>query len=797
MTSTHYRFGPFRLNPEARELRRDGMPVALSRRGFDCLLHLIEQRERACDRDELVRVGWGHTQVSDAQLGQVILRLRRSLGDDGQVQQTIRTVAGFGYRWVAPTDVVDAGAAEAPAEAAHDEPVKENEPAAAVDAGSEAAAIAPAPSIDTPAPADVVRPRPKRRMPVAAFAVLLIAALLVAAFASRRPAPPPASVPVVDAAPSAAVVLPFEVNGPADSEWVRLGAMDLVISRLHDAGVPALQSESVLGLLGNGTLPAQHRVIHGSATANGALWRVVLDARDADGSMQHTSAEHRDPTRAARDAADLLAAALGHVPHRTADEVDDDLQARLQRSQVALFSNQLDTARDILLAGRAADAAQPAAVRYRLAQIDYRAGRLDPAEVALSALLADPAALGDTRLHAQILCARGTVYGHMDRYADSERDFGAALDLARANGHAEEVGRALNGRGAARSALQKFDESLTDLGQARIALSRIGDEIGVARVDNNSASLEFERARPAQALPLAKAATARFAELGAINELSIALIGLGNAQAALLQWNDALATAERGWALRDRVRDPTQRIHLAVSLAEAQLALGHERDAVKMLQAAAELAESGDGASLGRLHAVEAELAWRQQRYTDAAGAADAALKAWPVDAHDAARARAALTWQRAQIASDRTVAGTVLPDPATAKPVVFAGDLPLHTLALAEWEAFAGRDEDAERRFRAAVAGAEARGVPAEIVDTVAAWVPRLLAAGRHDEAAALVGRVAAWADRDYACALLQLRLFHGAGQSRAWREALTQAQALAGERQLPPALVKPPIAQ
>jgi hypothetical protein len=46
---------------------------------------------------------------------------------------------------------------------------------------------------------------------------------------------------------------------------------------------------------------------------------------------------------------------------------------------------------------------------------------------------------------------------------------------------------------------------------------------------------------------------------------------------------------------------------------------------------------------------------------------------------------------------------------------------------------------------------------VPAEIVAVVEAQAPRLLASGNRDAAAALIGRVASWASRDFDCALLQ----------------------------------------
>src|SRR5690606_27297492 len=94
---------------------------------------------------------------------------------------------------------------------------------------------------------------------------------------------------------------------------------------------------------------------------------------------------------------------------------------------------------------------------------------------------------------------------------------------------------------------------------------------------------------------------------------------------------------------------------------------------------------------------------------------------------------------------------------------------------------------------FRFAAASADRRGVPAEIVAVVEAQAPRLLASGNRDAAAALIGRVASWASRDFDCAMLQLRLYHALGQREAWFDALRQAQALAGEREIPGALLTP----
>src|SRR5690606_22189708 len=105
MTNVRYRFGRHVLDLAKRELLDDGAPVALPARVFECLVYLIEHRERAVDRDELARAVFWRTDVSDAQRAQVILRSGRAIGDDGHEQRAIRTVPRFGFRWVAGTAV--------------------------------------------------------------------------------------------------------------------------------------------------------------------------------------------------------------------------------------------------------------------------------------------------------------------------------------------------------------------------------------------------------------------------------------------------------------------------------------------------------------------------------------------------------------------------------------------------------------------------------------------------------------------------------------------------------------------
>ena len=93
-----YRFGPFRLLPDARRLERDGALVALTPKAFDLLVALVMHRERALSKDEILSLVWPGSIVEEANLAQQILLLRRALADAGD---HVATIPRFGYRFTA------------------------------------------------------------------------------------------------------------------------------------------------------------------------------------------------------------------------------------------------------------------------------------------------------------------------------------------------------------------------------------------------------------------------------------------------------------------------------------------------------------------------------------------------------------------------------------------------------------------------------------------------------------------------------------------------------------------------
>lgn len=95
------RFGNSEYDPGTREVFRAGKPVHVSPKAFALLAALIERRPKAISKDELHKLLWPDTFVSEANLPNLVAELRDALGDDAHQPRIIRTVPRFGYAFVA------------------------------------------------------------------------------------------------------------------------------------------------------------------------------------------------------------------------------------------------------------------------------------------------------------------------------------------------------------------------------------------------------------------------------------------------------------------------------------------------------------------------------------------------------------------------------------------------------------------------------------------------------------------------------------------------------------------------
>src|SRR5271170_5856247 len=109
-------FGDCEIDVERRELRRRGVPVHVEPQVFDLLIYLTQNRERVISKDDLFASVWAGRVVSDSTLTSRINAARKAIGDSGDDQKLIRTVARKGFRFVgavqiAQADNVDIGGA--------------------------------------------------------------------------------------------------------------------------------------------------------------------------------------------------------------------------------------------------------------------------------------------------------------------------------------------------------------------------------------------------------------------------------------------------------------------------------------------------------------------------------------------------------------------------------------------------------------------------------------------------------------------------------------------------------------
>ena len=88
------------LDPGRREFSRGSDVVAMGPQVFDLLLYLVQNRARVVSKDEVLDAVWEGRIVSESTLTSHINAVRKAIGDSGDQQRLIRTVARKGFRFV-------------------------------------------------------------------------------------------------------------------------------------------------------------------------------------------------------------------------------------------------------------------------------------------------------------------------------------------------------------------------------------------------------------------------------------------------------------------------------------------------------------------------------------------------------------------------------------------------------------------------------------------------------------------------------------------------------------------------
>lgn len=654
-------------------LVHDGRQVDVTRKTLACIHHLIENRHRVVGYDELIRTLWGHDNVTNNQLSQVILSARRVIGDDGQAQRLIRTAPGLGYRWVGAISEGDAPAAQS------------SEPA-----GGTTLQLPPDPPTSRSQPLQV-------------------------------PDASPAGGPVAGAPPIGG----DKLRAPRWLGWIAVSALGISGAAMYGTmrGAPAQSMASATAT------PAEDAV----ATLGAAL-----------------EAGHYEDVREG----------LARLP----PEIADSPQAKLLEVRLDMMRGRTELA---------------------LQKLERQQARADAA--------------GDPLWRARVLTMKSMILAKDKGTPEAiTAAAGESLALLASMGDAapaEDVGDAVFGRGVGLMRAGRSDEAMRDFVRAKDIRIAIGDIGGAAQVQGNLARAWMRAGRMREALDELQAVLASNKRAKEPVNQIYTLNTISRIEVELLRWEQALSSndealrllrqtpgsdrRQRALQLRAFILSETGRLHeAAAQLEEARQLKSDDASVSPSIEAMHHLASGDPDRAIARLNQ-----GFDTKTYTydfnpmleDAEG---------PL-----------LLWTLA--ARDLTALGKPVPElPPQQKSMILNPKTATGRIARGRWQWMQGDHKAAEADFRRALQETRRIGQTYRMTLAGEALIELLLWRNDVNEARIaledLRAHQPAYFDRDYRSTMMELRVALAVESPSRARIAYARAQALAGERPLPPDMAR-----
>ncbi|QOC23663.1 winged helix-turn-helix domain-containing protein [Wenzhouxiangella sp. AB-CW3] len=575
-------FGAFELNWNTRELFREGAPVAVEPKALELIHYLLLHRDRAVGKDELAEALWPNRVISDTVISQTVRKARAAVEDDGERQEVIATVRGFGYRFVAAVTTED-----------RNDGVAEAMPAAAASHA--------------------------RRSPAAGWlalaGLLLTGAILLWLWPAPTVAPESLTVAI------APTVQQIETEDAPD--WLELGLPRLMGYAL--AGVPGLMvlGDAIQGAAEEGAeidwirdaLRADE-IIQPIAAFSDGHWYLGAEILTREGELKDLlEFSHEQLAVALSELTHQLNVRYRPVTARTGSHilspdpwVNESLARTIQALETGAPSLARDTAGLIL-------SYQPDHLwaHYFVAVARRQAGENHEAREALEVLLADPALDQADGLAIEVHNSLGVVLHQLGEAEQALIHFETAAELAEQANHLRHHAQALVSQGVMLSALDE-NQLARDRNETAMRLfTRIGYQPGRALVANSLGARAWRAGDVELSANWHREALEIRRQYGRRSEIAQSLLNLSTTTSARMQFDETRRLIEEAILLTEAQRLADMHTWAVVQLGHLQARTGEPARARQTLERGLAKAEDMGYAQarasalggLGRLAATE------------------------------------------------------------------------------------------------------------------------------------------------------------------------------------------------
>ncbi len=778
MNEKSYCFGDFRLRTKSRELLKAGQVIPLPASAFDLLSYLLSERDRPVGRDELIAAVWGRADVSDGLLAQIIVRLRRTLGDDNKSPKYIRTVPRVGYRWVAET--VEEGNDELPSNGVD----ALNPPIIHIQGTRLSAAFF----------------KVMRKPSAFIFIGGLIASCgaILSIRSSTKIDAMDTRLQHTHTTPVAAI-LPAFVSAPNEWRWLGLGTMALVSEQVRSRNTPVMASADVLELINDNphTRPAAllknkqlgiSYVVQPAVSFNQGVWSVRLSIEQPNGQSDEVHASGADVLAAAHTATDLLLVKIGEAPSSRAAAVGSEVEMLYQQVNAARLAGHPDVARALLSGAPDSFRSWPL-IRFTAALLDceIEVDRARCKSALQSALLSAQADKSNPELQARVLVELGRQ-NLFDDPIQNDRFLDAAKHLLDASGDQGDLAFAYLSLGYDAYVRWDLARAADTTARARAGFEAVNDAMGLARADFQDGLIADRRGQMDVSLAKLEAAEKKFARLGTKSMLPVTWDALASVQSSRLQFANELSVTDRFWPVAEGTT-VASKLELYLARSTALLDNGRVAEAEALLS---HISSDSASAKLTGIAAyatvLRAKIAFDRG---DMFGASLEANRAMTLGLIGADRRQYASTWLL-YIRAQRLSGNSSKAADETRKLAAWAASaansdewLSVYSgLAIAEQRVFDGKSDEALQTYESVLSDAERFGPPDLIVDTAVSYLNFALALRRENLALRLSGTLANWSKTDMRAAYAVGMVARATHNSKLYVQSMEDARSLAGER-------------